>query len=72
MMDWAKHATRKSKSKDTRRLALPITPELQKAIEFFRMQNSKYDFTDTAVVITFIEAGVRAYVANLNAKSDTE
>jgi hypothetical protein len=65
-MDWTRHATKKSKKSDDRRLSLPVTNELQKAIEFFKSRNPELDFSDTAVLITFIEAGVRSFLDNLN------
>ena len=66
-MDWSKHAKKKSKPTIDRRLSLPITVDLQRVIDFFKNKNPDLEFSDTAVLMTFIEAGMRSYIAEINA-----
>lgn len=66
-MDWTKNAkaltTKAGRTKD-RRLTVTITPEMEKVFVAFRKHYEGYDvvFTDTAILMTFIEAGVRSFI----------
>lgn len=70
-IDWSKHAKKKSKPVIDRRLSLPVTKELQKVIEFFRSRNPELEFSDTAILMTFIEAGVKTYAMELSKKQQS-
>ena len=70
-MDWTKHAkVSKVRAEPTkpRRVPVTVTVEMQKVIEHFKTQNSSLDFTDTGVLMTFLEAGVRLYLEDFAAK----
>ena len=70
-MDWTKHAkVSKVRAEPTkpRRVPVTVTVEMQKVIEHFKSQNSSLDFTDTGVLMTFLEAGVRLYLEDFAAK----
>ena len=66
-MDWAKHAKKKSKSKVDRRLSIPISTDLQKVIDFFKARNPDLEFSDSAVLMTFLEAGIKSFALNISA-----
>lgn len=64
-MDWTKHAKKKQYSNQRpkeRRLTITVTDQLEKAIGFFKSKHPDVDFTDTGVLDTFIEAGIRKFV----------
>jgi hypothetical protein len=66
-MQWSKHgkpATSPSGKPKERRLTITITPEAEKVFTLFR-EHYKSDgvvFTDTAILTTFLEAGIRSFV----------
>jgi hypothetical protein len=66
-MDWAKHAkvskTPTGKVKE-RRLTITISAEVQKVFDLFRDHYKANDvtFTDTAILTTFLEAGIRSFI----------
>ena len=68
-MNWAKHAKKKTKPMNERRLSLPISVELEKVIAFFKSKNPEFEFSDSAVLMTFIEAGIKIYVIEMSKKS---
>lgn len=70
-IDWSKHAKKKSKPAIDRRLSLPVTKELQKVIDFFRSRNPELEFSDTAILMTFIEAGVKTFAMELSKATQT-
>ena len=70
-IDWSKHAKKKSKLVIDRRLSLPVSKELQKVIDFFRSRNSELEFSDTAILMTFIEAGVKTFAMELSKAAQT-
>jgi hypothetical protein len=68
-MDWTKNAkvkkTATGKTVD-RRLTVTITPEMEKVFGAFRdhYKDSHVVFTDTGILMTFIEAGVRSFITD--------
>ena len=71
-MDWSKHAKKKSKPQVERRLSLPVSGDLEKVITFFKSRNPEFDFSDTAVLMTLIEAGVKAFVMDMKAQAEAK
>jgi hypothetical protein len=68
-MDWTKNAkvkkTATGKTVD-RRLTVTITPEMEKVFGAFRdhYKDTNASFTDTGILMTFIEAGVRSFITD--------
>lgn len=67
-MDWEKNGT-KNKAAKKRRIAIPMTEELERAILVFKKVHPDVK-TDTAVLETVIEAGFRVWGAEQKAKHD--
>lgn len=70
-MDWTKHAKGNKKAAQ-RRLAITVTPELEKAIKIFKASNKGVSFSDTSVVMTMIEAGFSTWAADMRAKASAK
>lgn len=64
-MDWDKHGTQPTQvagvSTGTRRCAVPVTPQLETLIELFRTKYPHKNFSKTAVMKTFLEAGAKVW-----------
>jgi hypothetical protein len=69
-MDWTKHGKQKLVKEITgvKRIPVTVSPELQKLINHFKASYPDADFSTTAVLNTLLEAGARAYAADLVAK----
>lgn len=72
-IDWTKHgrATKlqSSTGKSDRRLAIPVTPELDRIIRMFRDTYPQRTFSDTAIIKSFIEAGIRVWASSVKPKA---
>lgn len=66
-MDWTKHGKKKIEKEITgvKRIPVTVSPELQKLINHFKASYPDADFSTTAVLNTLLEAGARAYAADL-------
>ena len=62
MNEWTKH----SRKKPTRRIAIPVSDNLEKAIDAFQAFYPEQHFSDTRVLVTMIEAGFRQWVKDNN------
>ena len=69
-MDWDKHGT--SKNSTNRRLAVPITDQLEMALTKFREAYPHKQFKDVAIMKTMIEAGFKVWFANHQTQSQNE
>ena len=66
-MDWDKHGRDLNNSPNKkRRVAVPVTPQLNKLIELFRDTYPQNTFSDAAVLKTFIEAGAKVWYNQTN------
>lgn len=54
--------------KDNRRIAIPVSPEMEKLIALFKNAYPDRKFSDAKVIGTFVEAGARAWVGDFYAK----
>lgn len=62
-MDWDKHGKSENPSgrPSKRRVAVPVTPQLEKLIDMFKQMYPGRNFSDAAVLKTFIEAGAKVW-----------
>lgn len=62
-MDWDKHGTTEGQSKSSgkRRIAVPVTPQLEKLMDMFKSKYPGRKFSDAGVLKTFIEAGAKVW-----------
>lgn len=69
-MNWTKHGKVKTEKEITgaKRIPVTVSPELQKLINHFKASFPDAEFSTTAVLNTLLEAGARAYAADLVAK----
>lgn len=69
-MNWTKHGKVKTEKEITgvKRIPVTVSPELQKLINHFKASFPEAEFSTTAVLNTLLEAGARAYAADLVAK----
>lgn len=71
-MDWTKHATvAKVNKPKKKRMAVPITPDLEKAIAVFKQYHPEVT-KDTAVIQTMIEAGFTQWGMDMKRKAEAE
>ncbi len=75
-MDWDKHGIepelKKSGSPKERRLAVPVTEQLDSAIEQFKNAYPHKKFSDAAVLKTMIEAGFRVWFTQRTATQEPD
>lgn len=60
--NWDKHGKKEQKN---RRIAVPVSPEMDKLIAIFRDAYPDRKFSDTKVIGTFVEAGAKLWVAQM-------
>lgn len=75
-MKWTKHGTQVqpedlNKTKTIRK-AVPVSPELQKAIELFKRTYPDTKFSDTDVIKTMIEAGFKQWFIDIQSEQEPE
>lgn len=71
-MDWNKHATAGKVNKPKKkRMAVTITPELEKAIVVFKKYHPEVT-KDTAVIQTMIEAGFNQWAMDMKQKAEAQ
>lgn len=63
-----KHALKSSKALKDRRLSLPVSNKLQAVIDRFKLSYPNHQYTDTAVLKVFIEAGAKVWAAHQSQK----
>jgi len=72
-MEWDKHGVQPDEDPtQARRLAVPITPQLDQAIQTFKDTYAPRKFSDTAVLKTMIEAGFRVWYSQQQSVQDTQ
>ena len=59
-IDWSKYGKRDT---DNRRIAIPVSLEMEKLIQMFKDSYGDRKFSDTKVIGTFVEAGARLWIA---------
>lgn len=67
-MDWTKYA--KGGGATPKRVTITMTPQLAKAINGFKEAYPEEKFTDTAVVQTLVEAGLRVWIASMQSQAE--
>lgn len=70
-MDWTKHAKAQAPivtDLQPKRIPVTVSVEMQKVMKHFREQHPSSEFSETGILATFLEAGVRAYLEDFAAK----
>lgn len=69
MIEWEKYG---KKDNDNRRIAIPVSTEMEKLINMFKQAYPDRTFSDTKVIGTFVEAGARLWVAQRQASQSEQ
>jgi len=72
MFDDHKFASKSSEALKMRRLSVPVSEKLQKAINAFKSKYPAHKYSDTAVLTTMIQAGFKLWAAQLKAQAADE
>lgn len=68
--EWSKYG---KKENQNRRIAVPVSGEMEKLIAIFKDAYPDRKFSDTKVIGTFVEAGAKLWVAQMRqAKTKSE
>lgn len=65
--NWTKHGR---VEKETRRIAIPVSTEMEKLLEVFRSAYPDVKFSDAKIIGTFVEAGARSWVTDFYVKKN--
>lgn len=74
-IDWSRHGTdpsAKPQGAGPRRLAVPVSEQLQKLIVIFKESYPDKKFSDTDVLKTFIESGAKTWYTQVKQTEGTQ
>lgn len=66
--NWDKYGKKDQKN---RRVAVPVSPEMEKLIAIFKDAYPNRKFSDTKVIGTFVEAGAKLWVAQMRQQASS-
>lgn len=67
-----KYSSKSSQAKKVRRLSVPVSDNLQNAIAAYKTKYPDHSYTDTAVLVTMIDAGFKLWGATEMKKTSDE